>query len=289
MKTVRSVAALRAEIARWRGAGLGVALVPTMGALHQGHLSLVSEARSLADRVVSSLFVNPTQFGPNEDLAAYPRDEAADARMLAGQGCDLLYAPDLAEMYPPGFSTEVRVAGLTDVLCGASRPGHFDGVAQVVSKLLIQAFADTAVFGQKDWQQLTVIRRLARDLDIPTVIHGAPTVREADGLAMSSRNRYLDGAQRTRAGRINALMREAIERLKDGGDARSVEAALTARLAALPADRVDYVELRDPDTLERRSGPARPGDRLFVAAVIGRARLIDNMEAVPVRAEAHAG
>ncbi|MEM6974366.1 MAG: pantoate--beta-alanine ligase [Pseudomonadota bacterium] len=281
METVRTVQALRSKVARWRDAGHRVALVPTMGALHEGHLSLLAEARQRAERVAASLFVNPTQFGPGEDLAAYPRDEARDAAMLAAAGCHLLYAPDAAEMYPDGFATEVRVAGLTDMLCGAARPGHFDGVAQVVSKLLIQAWADVAVFGEKDWQQLAVIRRLARDLDVPTEIHGAPIIREADGLAMSSRNRYLDADQRTRAGRINALMREAIGRLTGGAAATAIEGWLTAALSALPSEQVDYAEIRDGQTLARRQGPAGAADRLFVAARIGRARLIDNMAVFP--------
>ncbi len=177
METVRTVAALRARVRAWRDAGERITLTPTMGALHEGHLSLVTLGRAHAERVVATLFVNPTQFGPNEDLAAYPRDDARDAAMLESVGCNPIFVPSLEEMYPPGFSTRVRVEGLTDCLCGAERPGHFDGVAQVVTKLLNQAQADFAVFGEKDWQQLAVIRRLARDLDIPTEILGAPIVR----------------------------------------------------------------------------------------------------------------
>ena len=194
METVSTVADLRARVRTWCGAGERIALVPTMGALHEGHLSLVQLGRAHAGRVVATIFVNPTQFGAGEDLVAYPRDEASDAAMLERAGCDLIFAPGLDEMYPPGFATEVRVAGLTDCLCGPARPGHFEGVAQVVTKLLNQAQADFAIFGEKDWQQLAVIRRLARDLDIATAILGAPIAREADGLAMSSRNRYLDEA-----------------------------------------------------------------------------------------------
>ncbi len=185
METVSTVAALRARVRAWRDAGERIALAPTMGALHEGHLSLVTLGRAHAERVVASIFVNPTQFGADEDLAAYPSDEARDAAMLERAGCDLIFAPGREEMYPPDFSTRVRVEGLTDCLGGAARPGHFDGVAQVVTKLLNQAQADVAVFGEKDWQQLAVIRRLARDLDIPTEILGAPIAREADGLAMS--------------------------------------------------------------------------------------------------------
>ncbi|MEO1471623.1 MAG: pantoate--beta-alanine ligase [Pseudomonadota bacterium] len=277
MEIERTVAGLRRVVAGWRAAGLRVGLTPTMGALHAGHLSLVRVARAQADRVVATIFVNPTQFGPGEDLAAYPRDEAADAAMLAGAGCDLLFAPTPEAMYPPGFATEVRVTGLTDVLCGARRPGHFDGVAQVVTKYLNQAAADVAVFGEKDWQQLAVIRRLARDLDIPTEVLGAPIVREPDGLAMSSRNRYLCADERGKAAAISRLMREVIGRLRDGALAGPEEERLAAALAAAGVDRVDYAEIRAGADLERRVGPAREGDRVFVAAFLGRARLIDNM------------
>jgi len=213
METVRRVSDLRARVRGWRAEGQRIALVPTMGALHEGHLSLVTLGKTHADRVVETLFVNPTQFGAGEDLAAYPRSEARDSQMLESVGCDLLFAPPVEEMYPPGFATRVLVDGLTECLCGATRPGHFDGVAQVVSKLLNQAEADVAIFGEKDWQQLIVIRRMARDLDIPTRILGAPTVREPDGLAMSSRNRYLDRAERAAAEQLNVVIRAAAGRI----------------------------------------------------------------------------
>lgn len=283
METVRRVADLRARVAAWRAGGARIALVPTMGALHEGHISLLRLACGRADRVVTSLFVNPTQFGPGEDLAAYPRDETRDATLLADAGCDLLFAPPSEAMYPPGFATEVRVAGLTDCLCGAARPGHFDGVAQVVTKLLNQAGADIAVFGEKDWQQLIVLRRLARDLDIATEIVGAPILREADGLAMSSRNRYLSAGERAVAGRLNqrlaGLAREIAAGAQTGPACADAEQALLADGFA----GVDYLECRTAADLApvARLDPARPA-RVFVAARIGRARLIDNRPVEPV-------
>jgi pantoate--beta-alanine ligase len=248
-----------------------------MGALHEGHLSLVALARTRASRTVATIFVNPTQFGPSEDLAAYPRDEASDARMLAEAGCDLLFAPSAATMYPPGFATRVQVVGLTEVLCGASRPGHFDGVAQVVAKYLNQARADLAVFGEKDWQQLVVIRRLAADLDIGTEIVGAPIVREADGLAMSSRNRYLSAGDRRIAGRLNHAMKACVDALRGGAITTEAEAALIERLRGEGITRIDYAEVRRGEDLARVETAAGPGDRLFCAVRVGPARLIDNM------------
>ena len=231
---------------------------------------------------VATIFVNPTQFGPKEDLAAYPREEARDCEMLASAGCDLVFAPSLAEMYPPGFATKVRVEGLTDCLCGATRPGHMDGVAQVVTKLLNQAQADVAIFGEKDWQQLAVIRRLARDLDIPTEILGAPTQREADGLAMSSRNRYLNADQRRIAGQLNVILRGAAGRI--AGDAPVAAEMAAARAALLEAgfEKVDYADCRHGDDLTpvEAFDPAQPA-RVFAAAHLGRARLIDNLAVDP--------
>jgi pantoate--beta-alanine ligase len=278
METVRTVAELRARVRDWRGAGERIALVPTMGALHEGHLSLVTLGLAHAERVVATIFINPTQFGPNEDLTAYPRNEARDAALLESVGCDLIFAPSLDEMYPPGFSTRVSVEGLTGCLCGAARPGHLDGVAQVVTKLLNQARADVAVFGEKDWQQLVVIRRLARDLDIPTGIVGAPIVREADGLAMSSRNRYLDDAQRAIAGQLNKVIIAAAGRIAAGSPVAAEMAAAAAALAAIGFEQVDYVECRGADDLALVDSydPALPA-RVFAAASLGRARLIDNV------------
>jgi pantoate--beta-alanine ligase len=278
MEIVRTVAALRRQVGAWRRSGARVALTPTMGALHEGHLSLVALGRARAERVVATLFVNPTQFGPGEDLASYPRDEARDAELFRGAGCDLLFAPDVAEMYPPAFATEVRVRGLTEVLCGAARPGHFDGVAQVVTKLLNQAQADVAIFGEKDWQQLAVIRRLARDLDIPTEILGAPVVRESDGLAMSSRNRYLTPAERAAAPALHAALTRAAAAIAAGDDPRSACAAAAKAVVTAGFATPDYLEARTAEGLKllERFDPATPS-RVFAAARLGRARLIDNV------------
>ena len=280
LKIARSVADLRATVAGWRRAGETVALIPTMGYLHEGHLALVRRGRELATRTVATLFVNPTQFGPSEDLDRYPRDEAGDAAKLAGAGCDLLFAPTVSEMYPPGFATSIAVGGVSEGLCGAFRPQMFGGVALVVTKLLLQALPDVAVFGEKDYQQLQVIRRFVRDLDIPVRIEGAPTVREADGLALSSRNSYLTPAERVAAPALNRALTWAAGALAGGGSAAPVLAEVAARLLAAGFARVDYVELRDADTLaplERLAGPAR----LLAAAWLGKARLIDNIPALP--------
>ncbi|MEL6768895.1 MAG: pantoate--beta-alanine ligase [Pseudomonadota bacterium] len=278
METVRTVSALREHVTAWRRAGQRVALTPTMGALHEAHLSLVSLARSKADRVVASIFVNPTQFGPGEDFESYPRDEARDAGMLAAAGCDLLFAPSPAEMYPPGFATEVRVRGLTDVLCGAARPGHFDGVAQVVTKLLNQAWADIAIFGEKDWQQLAVIRRLARDLDIATEILGAPILREKDGLAMSSRNRYLAPEERAIAGKLHAALTAAADKARQGRSTADASAEAVIELREAGFGKVDYIDFRDGVSLAALDFVAGESTaRVFGAAHLGRARLIDNL------------
>ncbi|HEY3890054.1 MAG TPA: pantoate--beta-alanine ligase [Caulobacteraceae bacterium] len=275
--TVRTVAELRAQVAAWKAAGARIALVPTMGGLHEGHLALVRRARDLADRVVTSLFVNPTQFAPGEDFEAYPRDEARDAALLAANGCDLLYAPGPHEMYPAGFSTTVTVAGVSAPLDGLARPRHFAGVATVVSKLLNQCAPDVALFGEKDYQQLLVIRRLARDLDMPTEIAGLPTVRDADGLALSSRNAYLTAAERPIAGRLNAVIRAAAEAVRGGEAVAAVEARALAALADAGFQAIDYLEVRGAEDLARLGpGPTAAPARVFVAARLGKTRLIDN-------------
>lgn len=273
----RTVAELRAAVGAWKAAGLRVAFVPTMGALHEGHLSLVRLGLERADRVVASIFVNPAQFAPHEDFDAYPRGEDRDAGLLAAAGCHLLYAPTGREMYPAGFATSVAVAGVSEPLEGVSRPHFFGGVATVVAKLLIQCGPDAAIFGEKDYQQLLVIRRMARDLDLAVEIVGGPTAREADGLAMSSRNAYLTADQRARAVALPAAMRTAVERLRAGEAVADVEAAAVAALTEAGFGKVDYVEVRDGETLARLGpGPAAPGARLFVAAWMGGTRLIDN-------------
>jgi pantoate--beta-alanine ligase len=275
---VRTVSDLRAEVAAWREAGLKVALVPTMGALHEGHLSLVKAALDEADRVVASVFVNPTQFAPGEDFEAYPRGEVRDAALLASAGCRLLYAPAPAEMYPDGFATTVTVAGVSGPLEGERRPTHFAGVATVVAKLLIQCGPDVAVFGEKDWQQLQVIRRMARDLDLPVRILGAPTVRAEDGLALSSRNAYLTPGQRPIAGILNRVIKALAEAAAAGEPLEPAEQAAAEVLLEAGFDKVDYVTVRHAETLE----PLRPAvggapARVLAAAWLGQTRLIDNM------------
>ena len=278
LPVVRTVAELRAQVAAWRAADERIGLVPTMGALHEGHLSLVEIARRRTGRVVASVFVNPTQFGPNEDFEAYPRGEGRDAELLAGAGCDLLYAPTAAEMYPRGFATAVTVSGVSEPLDGAARPGHFAGVATVVAKLLIQAAPDVAVFGEKDYQQLLVIRRLARDLDLPVEIVGAPTARAADGLALSSRNAYLSAAEREAAPALHVALQDARVRLAEGKTIEQVELTGRAALERAGFGPIDYFEVRHADTLQRFEGDRPDGPaRLLAAARLGTTRLIDNI------------
>lgn len=281
MQTATELDVLRTAVAAFRDAGESLALVPTMGALHEGHLTLVREARARADRVAVSIFVNPTQFGPNEDLDAYPRQMEEDARLLEAEGVDLLWAPNVAQMYPEGFATTISVAGVSEDFCGATRPGHFDGVATVVCKLFNQVRPDAALFGEKDWQQLAVIRRMARDLDLTAphvdAILGVPTVREADGLAMSSRNRYLSPEQREAAATLPRAMREAIERIEAGADVRATMQALEQALMEAGFSLVDYAAIADAASLTRLDRLGEAPARLLVAARIGGTRLIDNM------------
>ncbi|RIV77537.1 pantoate--beta-alanine ligase [Pelagerythrobacter aerophilus] len=281
MQTATELDVLRTAVAAFRDAGESLALVPTMGALHEGHLTLVREARARADRVAVSIFVNPTQFGPNEDLDAYPRQMEEDARLLEAEGVDLLWAPNVAQMYPEGFATTISVAGVSEDFCGATRPGHFDGVATVVCKLFNQVRPDAALFGEKDWQQLAVIRRMARDLDLTAphvdAILGVPTVREADGLAMSSRNRYLSPEQREAAATLPRAMREAIERIEAGADVRATMQALEQALMEAGFSLVDYAAIADTASLTRLDRLGEAPARLLVAARIGGTRLIDNM------------
>jgi pantoate--beta-alanine ligase len=275
LPVVRDVPALRDAVNDWRKAGLRVGLVPTMGALHEGHLSLVRAAKERCDRVVASLFVNPRQFAPHEDFERYPRDEASDSRMLARAGCDLLFAPERAVMYPDGFSTSVIVADVSVPLEGDFRPHFFGGVATVVTKLLLQCLPDLALFGEKDYQQLLVIMRLSRDLDIPVEILGCPTVREHDGLAMSSRNAYLSQDERRIAGRLNLILHDAIKAVRHGDPIADAEAEAARHLTAAGFTVVDYVAIRDADTLAPVSDASNA--RILAAAWLGKTRLIDNM------------
>jgi pantoate--beta-alanine ligase len=278
MRTVRSVAELRQAVSTFRQQGEKVGLVPTMGALHEGHLTLVRHAKGLAGRVVASVFVNPTQFGPNEDFSRYPRQEEKDAALLEGAGCDVLFLPQVAEMYPEGFSTTVTVAKVSEGLCGAFRPVHFAGVATVVSKLLLQALPDVAVFGEKDYQQLQVIKRMVRDLDIPVRIEGAATVREADGLALSSRNAYLSPEERKVAPSLNRALKDVAAALKAGQSAEAACAKAKDWLIAQGFASIDYLEARDAETLSPALAPGRPA-RVLAAAWLGKTRLIDNIPA----------
>jgi pantoate--beta-alanine ligase len=250
-----------------------------MGALHEGHLSLIRLGQAHAQRTVASIFVNPRQFAPHEDFDAYPRGEARDIELLASLGCDLLFAPDVAEMYAPGFSTAIEVSGVSEPLEGAARPQFFGGVATVVAKLLIQAQAEVALFGEKDYQQLQVIRRVVRDLDLPVEIIGAPTARAPDGLALSSRNAYLSAEERAAAVALPTALKAAAQAVAAGGRVDDAEAAGKAALTAAGFGQIDYLEVREASDLSRL-GPGPIGaanGRVLVAARLGRTRLIDNM------------
>jgi pantoate--beta-alanine ligase len=276
VQIIRDIAMLHRAVTALKQGGKSVALVPTMGALHDGHISLVRMAKRVADHAVVSIFVNPTQFGPNEDFAAYPRDEARDAALLAQQGTALLWAPEVGTMYPGGHSTHIEVAELGADYCGAARPGHFDGVATVVAKLFNQVRPDVAIFGEKDWQQLAIIRRMARDLDFAIDILGAPIARDTDGLALSSRNAYLSPAQRAAATAFPKALNAAAKAIAAGSDVTETLAEAEAAIVAGGFDSVDYVALADADSLERLSAFRKPA-RLLAAARMGKTRLIDNL------------
>ena len=276
-QVIRTAAELQEKVAGWKRSGILVGVVPTMGALHDGHLSLARAARAQSDRVIVTIFVNPKQFNNPDDLKKYPRTEAHDLALLEAEGVDVLFAPQPDEVYPDGFATNVTVRGVSEPLEGANRPGHFDGVATVVSKLFGMTQAGRAFFGEKDWQQVQVVQRLVRDLNIPIKIIPCPTIREADGLAMSSRNVRLSAAERAQAPALYAIMQRAATAIRAGG---GIEAALeTARAEVIAAGfrEVEYLELRDAETLAQVTDLAKPV-RMLAAAWLGDVRLIDNMD-----------
>ncbi len=279
MQTVRDLTDLRAAIAAFRADGARIALVPTMGALHAGHIALIEAAKRAGTKVVASIFVNPKQFGPSEDLARYPRREMADSRMLVEAGCDLLWLPTVDFMYPEGFATNISVAGVSEGLDGAARPGHFDGVATVVAKLFNQVTPDAAYFGEKDFQQLSVIRRMVADLDFGLEVIGVPTQRDDDGLALSSRNIYLDEEERAKAVALPRALGIAARAICRGDDAATALAEAEASLTSA-GFAVDYIALVDAETLQPEPAADRPR-RLLAAARMGQTRLIDNIAVDP--------
>ena len=273
---IRTLVELRSKVAGWKAAGESVAVVPTMGALHQGHLSLVRAAKEACDRVIVTIFINPKQFNNPDDYKNYPRTEEEDARKLIALKADVVYVPDGEQMYPNGFATTVSVEGITQGLCGAHRAGHFDGVATIVTKLFTQTQADKAFFGEKDYQQLQVVTRLARDLDLPIEVIGCPTIRDEDGLAMSSRNLLLSDRARTWAPELHRAMEEMSEGLLAGGDLETIRAAAVSRVERAGFTQVEYLDLRSADQLELMTTPDRPA-RLLAAAWLAGVRLIDNI------------
>jgi pantoate--beta-alanine ligase len=280
LQIVQRLSELKDHLRLFRQNGETVALVPTMGALHAGHMTLIAEAKRKADRVVASIFVNPRQFGPSEDFASYPRSAEEDLRQLRDGRCDLLWMPGVSEIYPDGYATTVSVAGLGDSLCGKSRPGHFDGVTTIVAKLFNQVRPDMALFGEKDWQQLAIIRRMAIDLNMGVDVIGVPTVREADGLALSSRNAYLSTEERKIAATLPAAIKSAVAVLEAGGAVAPALAAVHDQLMVAGFSLPDYVALAGAEDLKPMRVVDRPA-RLFVAARLGKARLIDNWAVTP--------
>lgn len=278
MEVARSIAEMRSIVSEWRKADQRVSLVPTMGALHEGHLSLVHMGQTRSDKSVASIFVNPAQFAPHEDFNTYPRDEERDFSALRNAGVDLVFAPQVEEIYPENHHTKVEVQGISQLLEGQFRPQFFIGVATVVAKLLIQVMPDLALFGEKDYQQLCVIRAMARDLDIPVEVLGGETIRESDGLAMSSRNAYLSNAERALAPRLYQEITMIAEKVTEGADINQVCAAASRELSQSGFKAIDYIVVKDADTLEDPA-PGRP-KRVLAAAWLGRTRLIDNV-AVP--------
>ncbi|MGD9916639.1 MAG: pantoate--beta-alanine ligase [Paenirhodobacter sp.] len=275
-QVIRSSAELREKVAGWKRSGMLVGVVPTMGALHDGHMSLVRAAREQSDRVIVTIFVNPMQFNNVDDLKKYPRDEGHDIGMLEAEGVDVLFAPGVDEVYPEGFATVVSVAGVSEPMEGAFRPGHFDGVATVVAKLFGMTQAGRAFFGEKDWQQLQVVKRLVTDLNIPVRIIGCPTIREADGLAMSSRNVRLSAEERAVAPRLHAVMQAAAEALRQGASVQETLQTAQAEILEAGFADVEYLELRTVEGLRPACDLSAPA-RMLVAATLGDVRLIDNI------------
>ena len=280
IKVVRTVKDLRKQIAKWRSGGKTIALVPTMGALHDGHLSLVELAAKKSDKVVVSIFVNPRQFGPKEDLAHYPRDEAADLLKLSTTDANLVWAPGVEEMYADGFATQIVMEGPAEPLEGEFRPHHFGGVGTVCCKLFNQVSPDIAIFGEKDYQQLCVLRQMVRDLNLPLTLIGAPTKRAADGLAMSSRNAYLTAPERKIAPVLYATISELANDIAKGADVTAACAAAKLKLRNAGFQKIDYLDVCDAQTLRVASGAQGESLRILVAAFVGKTRLIDNV-AVP--------
>lgn len=278
VKIVRTVKDLRAQVKKWQRQDLKVGLIPTMGALHHGHLSIIKQIQHQVDRTVVSIFVNPKQFGPNEDFSTYPRQEADDLAQLQTVGTDLLYAPEVGEIYPEGFLTNVSIKELTSILCGAKRPGHFDGVTTIVSKLLLQCLPDVAIFGEKDFQQYVVLKQLVKDLDIPTEVIGGNLVRDEDGLATSSRNIYLSPEERQIALELNKTLTNIATILEN--KEMTIERALSTGMAHLlnaGFREIQYLEIRDEENLAEITEEIRRPARVLVAAMLGNTRLIDNM------------
>ena len=282
MEILNTVMDLRTHVATHRLQNKWIALVPTMGALHEGHLSLIEAAQQKADKVIVSIFVNPKQFGPNEDFDRYPRTWEEDCKMLEAQGVSGVYAPAVGEMYPDGFATSVSVSRLSEGLCGAKRPGHFDGVATVVSKLFMQALPDYAFFGEKDYQQLCVLRQMTLDLNIPVEVIGAPIKRDEHGLALSSRNKYLLDKERDIARQLNKILFALAPRLtKKDADVKALLKEGGTQILEAGFDKVDYLELRAENTLEPVSDVTSPA-RLLCAAFLGKTRLLDNVPVLPL-------
>lgn len=261
----------------WQVTRQTVALVPTMGAIHAGHLQLVAEAKKNASKIVVSIFVNPTQFGPNEDFANYPRTLERDIQLLAQAGVDLVWSPSAIEMYPEGFATSIHVAGLSEALCGAFRPGHFDGVATVVAKLFMQIRPDIALFGEKDYQQLMLIKRLVKDLNMNIEVLGVPTLRERDGLALSSRNQYLDADERKIAPKLYAILQQTSNHIRSGADVKDMLGLAEKEIIAAGFTKIDYIELREEESLMPVVNFSKETARLLSAVWLGKTRLIDNL------------